>query len=775
ARHATKRPSEPRGREQSSPRPPPTLDYRPSPSTGAPAMVTSLSSSTISSKNSTTDQNRSKTQRTNLRSPSSSQQQQQQQQKSRQTALSQRPQRQRQPRRILNPDGKEDEYYSRNVGTGKPAHKRQKVSNPFRTQEEVGDGDSDDTDEQEAKHAGSASGKAVQQGKKRTAQERNTNSNTWKDDDGNDTDDFQTLPRPTRSMMSHFSGKRHDYGQGKSNKTSDSNSGNNNRGSTVPALDLSKYPPYPEHLDSVLPKRCQYPLSRSQEKTRTTIPSTLSTFSPLKLSSSKESRLQGTLRKPKVEEQDGKIGQLPPSSSPQPGEDPAHEADLYKTMEDHGIALWKQWCTTMGHRDKDRVTATKVKDYIDFEVMPKERDMMRKSWRLPGHPGFIAISGLEAYIRPVMQLWCEQALSDELEMMRDKKLKANQAQQQLQQQLQQQHQQQQQPQHQQQQQKPPAQQKPPQSQPTPQIQNLLRTFPQQKPPQQTKQPILEMATITTAVTTASMTTTMTIHQEGSQAEDGEVVENEDKEVEKTRVDRKEHVYNEDDTETDEERPKIRSSRAVDQTKSIIDIDSGMDTAGEGVSKSTLPITSVLSTVPPTSTTPAPIEPPSPEPPVVVQEIRAENIHMFRMKANKSKNTAHTTTTTTTATPSPTSLPTSGTGTDVANIKYHLNRKIDTIAGVLAEWAQGWQDGPAVQQLNLDHGLAWRYSEDAEEYHTRGLIVREFKRLVQEHGRTDKDALWLLEDELKSSSWNELAARLQRISGRAISESSSATS
>jgi hypothetical protein len=101
----------------------------------------------------------------------------------------------------------------------------------------------------------------------------------------------------------------------------------------------------------------------------------------------------------------------------------------------------------MRYDDKDQVTPIKLKDYIDFEVMPKDREMMRKSWRLPGHPGFIAVSGLEAYIRPVVRLWCEQSLQAELEALRDAKLKAARLQQQQQQQQSQQKldQQQQQP------------------------------------------------------------------------------------------------------------------------------------------------------------------------------------------------------------------------------------------------------------------------------------------------------------------------------------------
>ncbi|KAG0294393.1 hypothetical protein BGZ96_001305 [Linnemannia gamsii] len=92
-------------------------------------------------------------------------------------------------------------------------------------------------------------------------------------------------------------------------------------------------------------------------------------------------------------------------------------------MEDHGTDLWKEWCKSMRYGDNDQVTPIKLKDYIDFEVMPKDREMMRKSWRLPGHPGFIAVSGLEAYIRPVVRLWCEQSLQAELEALREAKLR----------------------------------------------------------------------------------------------------------------------------------------------------------------------------------------------------------------------------------------------------------------------------------------------------------------------------------------------------------------
>ncbi|KAG0257970.1 hypothetical protein BGZ95_005089 [Linnemannia exigua] len=568
------------------------------------------------------------------------------------------------------------------------------------------------------------------------------------DEDENDADDFQTRPGPTRSMVRT---RRHVCGQDHNNNSSSSIAG-------TPTRDLSRYPPYPEHLGSSLPTPLQ--LSRSAAHTRRGIidESSQSNFasqtplckrSPSKLPTSfsdafKIPNPMTTLRKPKVEEQDDEHRQFRLSLTlPVEGSAHAHEADVYKALEDHGTNRWRAWCTDMHYEDKDQVTPIKLKDYIDFVVMPKERDMMKESWRLPGHPGFMAVSGLELYVRPVVNLWCEQSLQAELDALRDTKLRASREQQPLPQQ-------------------------------TPEQQRLSSQLRQTKPiPKTRQQPLPQKPPFipakrrsVKAVVTAATSTTLTNRRAEVWRDDKGKFQSSNKDSEKPEeVDeqedgietRGEDKYIDNDDKQDRDGGSgnhivpEKDSDQGHQTETIDDqyVDKGA-AAGEGVTGTTLlsasvaPSTSTLlpldspSLPLPSLRLPPPTQPSS-QPPGFSSRIRANDVQLVIKDPT---------------------LPKLGLGARNKGIRHHLSSKIETIAGVLTEWVVGIEGGPSIQQLNSVYGLTWQYSDEEKEYSGRETIVREFKRLVVEDGKTDETALRLLEEEVSSSSKKDLVARLK---------------
>ena len=180
-------------------------------------------------------------------------------------------------------------------------------------------------------------------GRTRGALARNEATEAAQDDEETDTDDFQTRHGPTQSMVG---GRRHKYGQ-----IHDNNS--NNTVTTTIRRDVSKIPPYPEHLLSTLPERpARRPSAQIRGTTNTSSPLNLTTQAPSRkrpLSrvpshiSDAPGRVPGMstrLRKPKVEETDGERGPLHPSQF-LPAGGPPHESDVYKAMEDHGTDLWR--------------------------------------------------------------------------------------------------------------------------------------------------------------------------------------------------------------------------------------------------------------------------------------------------------------------------------------------------------------------------------------------------------------------------------------------------
>ncbi|KAG0245156.1 hypothetical protein BGX31_007735 [Mortierella sp. GBA43] len=93
------------------------------------------------------------------------------------------------------------------------------------------------------------------------------------------------------------------------------------------------------------------------------------------------------------------------------------EAIAQRTMELAGAEAWRDWCSYKKRGDGDRVTPQKLLEYIDDEVIPKELSQLQQ-WQghnvrrmNPGPSPNLPVSGTEAYVRPVLQLWQDQSAS----------------------------------------------------------------------------------------------------------------------------------------------------------------------------------------------------------------------------------------------------------------------------------------------------------------------------------------------------------------------------
>ncbi|KAF9289175.1 hypothetical protein BGZ88_007860 [Linnemannia elongata] len=676
-----------------------------------------------------------------LRTPTMNQQQNIQQQEDQDSTHSQQPQLQRPPQQLSSYNDKDGNRHKKDAKARDRVLKKRRLSKPVRSQVYVGDSERDKDVPQERDDLGGSGATMGIRGKTHRALACNEPTEATQDDEGNDTDDFQTRPGPTRSMVR---GRRHEYGQ-------NHGSNSNNTAITTTHRGVSDMPPYPEHLLSTLPERpACLPSTQPQGTANTSARSNPATQAPSRKRplSRAPSRISDapkkalhmtmtTLRKPKVEETDGKRGPLR-SSQFLPAGGPPHESDVYKAMEDHGTDLWRDWCKRMAYSDNDRVTALKLKDYIDFEVMPKDREMMRKSWRLPGHPEFIAVSALEAYIRPVIRLWYEQSLEAELEAIRDAKQKSTRSQQ-TQQPLQ------------------------PPTPPTPNSQPR-----QARPRPKPRQPHLKLPPKATfASTNKQLLNTIAIHtmviRAERTAENQENVEKEGKGRGKKDMGEQEKrgaAKNDDkDRENNTSNNRVDAANiSGDHTTPDSSEINGKDPTGKDeergaaakrtpVTNSELVATSTPS-LPTTSSIPAPASPPNIPPPTPrssqpvtgESQIRAKDIQLLRIMNLASPKIDY--------------------GLYDRAIKHRLHPRVTTIAGMLTEWTVGIDGGPSIQQLNSDYGLFWQHSDDEKEYPDREAIVREFKRLVFEDGKTDQEAQKLLEDELASSSKADVAARLR---------------
>ncbi|KAF9542977.1 hypothetical protein EC957_001413 [Mortierella hygrophila] len=608
--------------------------------------------------------------------------------------------------------------------TGERAVKKRRLSKPYRHPEDIIDSESDKDEPQERdRHDGSRATVGIRD-RTRGALARNEATEVAQDDEETDTDDFQTRHEPTRPIVR---GRRHEYGQ--------IHGSSSNNTATTTRRDLTKIPPYPEHILSTLPERpARTPSAQTWGTTNTSSPPNPATQAPSRKRPlprvpshiyDAPRRVPGVtattaLRKPKVEEMDGERGPLRPSQS-LPEEGHPHESDVYKAMEDHGTDLWRDWCKRMAYSDKDRVTALKLKDYIDLEVMPKDREMMRKSWRLPGHPDFIAVSALEANIRPVVRLWYEQSLEAELETIRDAKLKSTRSQQPQQ----------------------PLRPQTPNSQPR-----------QAKPKTKLRQPKLRLPPITAfefestnqQLVTGSTEDKENIGKEGKEAkgkkeigeqEKGGAAKDDDSDKENNTGNNRDGGANISDNHTTSD---SSETNGKDPTGKDDERDAAAKRIPLTTSKLVAPSTPTLPTAP---SIPAPAPPPtspSSQPPAGKSRILAKNIQLLRILDLAS--------------------PRIDFELSSKAIKHRLNPRVTSIADVLTEWTVGIEGGPSIRQLNNDYGMSWQHNDDEKEYSDREAIVLEFKRLVFEDGETDQEAQKLLEDELTLSSKADLAARLR---------------
>lgn len=668
------------------------------------------------------------------------QQQNIQQQKEQHSTKPLQPQLQRPPQRLSSYNGKDGNQHKKDADAGGRVPKKRRLSKPYSSQGDVDDSESDKDEPQESDRLGESGATVGNGGRIRRALAHNEAA---QDDEGNDTDDFQTRPGPTRSMVR---GMRHGCGQ-------IHGSSNNNTAAITSRIDLSKIPPYPEHHLSTLPERpARRPSAQTRGMTNTSSPPDPATQAPSRkrallkvLSHSSDAPWRArdmttttSLRKPKVEETDSERGPLCSSQS-LPAGGPPHESDVYKAMEDHGAGLWRDWCRRMAYSDKDRVTALKLKDYIDFEVMPKDREMMRKSWRLPDHPEFIAVSGLEAYIRPVVCLWYEQSLETEFKTIRDSKLKPSRSQR---------------PQQPLQPPTPPTpNSQPRQTEPKPKFREPRLQLPPKATSDSTNQQLVNTIAIHTKSNDIKSTADnkANVKKEGKEAKGKKEIGEQEKRGAAKDVDRNRENNisdNRDDGANisgDHTTSDSTETNGKDPTGKDEDCDAAAVRIPVTTSRLVAPSTSTLPTAlsvpaPPSLPNIPPPTPPLSQSPAGESQIRAKDIQLLKMQDLASLRIDF--------------------GLGDRAIKHQLSPRITTIADMLTEWTVGIEGGPSIQQLNSDYGLSWQHSDDEKMYSDREEIVREFMRLVLEDGRTDCEAQKLLEVELASSSKADLVARLR---------------
>ncbi|KAF9353683.1 hypothetical protein BGX34_011440 [Mortierella sp. NVP85] len=87
-----------------------------------------------------------------------------------------------------------------------------------------------------------------------------------------------------------------------------------------------------------------------------------------------------------------------------------------RTMERAGVAAWRDWCVDERQSDGDLVTPEKLLEYIDQEVVPWELSQLQQ-WQMQqrayadhGISSNFPVSGTEACVKPVLQLWQDQSM-----------------------------------------------------------------------------------------------------------------------------------------------------------------------------------------------------------------------------------------------------------------------------------------------------------------------------------------------------------------------------
>ncbi|KAG0339762.1 hypothetical protein BG004_006693, partial [Podila humilis] len=101
------------------------------------------------------------------------------------------------------------------------------------------------------------------------------------------------------------------------------------------------------------------------------------------------------------------------------------------------------------------------------------------------------------------------------------------------------------------------------------------------------------------------------------------------------------------------------------------------------------------------------------------------------------------------------------------VKYSIKKTASDIRTLLLEWIQGLEDNRShqqqlsIQELNRDFGTLWRVRGERNLYNSRSTIVREFKRLVQERGMTEDEAIQSLQERLGRNAFLTLSKAIGR--------------
>ncbi|KAG0332632.1 hypothetical protein BG000_009866 [Podila horticola] len=80
-------------------------------------------------------------------------------------------------------------------------------------------------------------------------------------------------------------------------------------------------------------------------------------------------------------------------------------------------------------------------------------------------------------------------------------------------------------------------------------------------------------------------------------------------------------------------------------------------------------------------------------------------------------------------------------------QYSLKNTAITIRTLLLEWIAGLGGSLSIQELNRHLGTLWRVRGERNLYNSRATIVREFKRLVDERGMAEEEAVNSLQQQL----------------------------
>lgn len=97
--------------------------------------------------------------------------------------------------------------------------------------------------------------------------------------------------------------------------------------------------------------------------------------------------------------------------------------------------------------------------------------------------------------------------------------------------------------------------------------------------------------------------------------------------------------------------------------------------------------------------------------------------------------------------------------------YPMNSNVKSVQDVLVEWLEGFDGAPSIQELNNKYRAQWRGTDPSEQklLLARSCIVREFKRLVLEEGKTEKEALEQMERDASGIKLRTYADKIRMMS------------